>query len=106
MGLPDLGKTSIALDLIARLSVRKAWPDGAVCPQGRSIIFTAEDGIADTIRPRIDKLGGDPDQIKFVKGVPDKNGLGPFTLDRHLNKLEEALESVKPSLVLMDPFSA
>ena len=34
MGLPDLGKTTIALDVAARVSVGKAWPDGAACPKG------------------------------------------------------------------------
>ena len=44
MGLPDLGKTTIALDVAARVSVGKAWPDGAACPKGRVLILTAERG--------------------------------------------------------------
>jgi len=106
MGLPDTGKTTIALDLAARLSVGRAWPDGAACHQGRSLILTAEDGIADTIRPRIDKLGGDPSQIGVLEGVRDKNGRGPLNLERDLDQLEKAIEQFKPVMVGIDPFSA
>ena len=106
MGMPDTGKTSLVLDCIARLSVGRTWPDGTACPQGRSLIMTAEDNLAYTIRRRLDILGADPTQITVVDDVRDKNGLAPFTLDRHRNELEETLENVKPLLFFMDPMSA
>ena len=76
-GMPDLGKTTVALDIAARMSVGGTWPDGTVCPQGPSIIMTADDGIADTIVPRIITLGGDRTHIAVLEGMRDKTGRGP-----------------------------
>ena len=105
-GMPDLGKTTVALDIAARMSVGGTWPDGTVCPQGPSIIMTAEDGIADTIVPRIIKLGGDRTHIAVLEGMRDKTGRGPVNLDHDLDMLEQAIEEVQPLLVIIDPLTA
>ncbi len=105
-GMPDIGKTTVALDIAARMSVGGTWPDGAVCPQGRSIIMTAEDGIADTIVKRIITLGGDRTQIAVLEGMRDKTGRGPVNLDHDLDMLEQAIEDFQPSLVIIDPLTA
>jgi len=55
------GKTYVMTDVIARMTRGIAWPDGS--PSGlpsHVIVLTSEDGIADTIRPRVDGQGGDP----------------------------------------------
>jgi putative DNA primase/helicase len=60
VGDPGLGKSWITLDLAARLSAGRAWPDDApAVPPGDVILLSAEDGLADTIRPRLDALGAD-----------------------------------------------
>ncbi len=53
VGAPELGKSFAALDAAARLTNGATWPDGS--PNGviaDAIIFSAEDGMADTIVPR------------------------------------------------------
>ena len=63
-GDPGSAKTFFCLDLAARLSRGLRWPDGA--PGGaaaQTVYLTVEDGLHDTIRPRIDSLGGDPSMI-------------------------------------------
>jgi putative DNA primase/helicase len=105
-GMPDLGKITVALDIAARMSVGGTWPDGTVCPQGPSIIMTAEDGIADTIVPRIITLGGDRTQIAVLEGMRDKTGRGPVNLDHDLDMLEQAIEDFQPLLVIIDPLTA
>ena len=106
MGMPDLGKTTVALDIAARMSVGGTWPDGTVCPQSRSIFMTAEDGVADTIVPRLDKLGGDRAHIAVLEGKRNRTGRGSITLDHDLDMLEKAIEDFHPSLVIIDPLSA
>ena len=82
------------------------WPDGTACPRGKALIMTAEDGIADTVRPRIDRLGGDPSQIGVLEGVRDANGQGPLNLKHDLDMLVEAIEDTQPLVVVVDPLSA
>src|SRR5260370_39447638 len=59
-GDPDLGKSLLMLDLAARLSTGRSWPEGdsPVEPAG-TIYLSGEDGDEDTIRPRLQALGAD-----------------------------------------------
>ena len=70
------------------------------------MILTAEDGVADTIRPRIDKLGGDPTQVGVLEAVRDEKGQRPLNLKSDLDMLVAAIEQAKPILVIIDPISA
>ena len=46
------------------------WPDGTVCATpGDVLILSAEDGLADTIRPRLDAAEGDPTKVHAIEGV-------------------------------------
>src|SRR5207248_19602 len=60
-GDPGLGKSMLMLDLAARLTTGHDWPasEGSA-PLTSVILLSAEDSIADTIRPRLDALGGNP----------------------------------------------
>src|SRR5262249_175389 len=59
IGDPGLGKSTVTLDMAARVTTGKGWPDGALVESGNVVMLSAEDGIADTIRPRMDALGAD-----------------------------------------------
>jgi AAA domain len=68
VGHPGLGKSFTALDVAARLSTGAGWPDGSPGGlQGNSIVFSAEDGMADTIIPRLMALGAEPGRIWLGK---------------------------------------
>jgi hypothetical protein len=74
-GDPSVGKSTLAVDLAAHVSTGKPWPDGATCERGNVLILSAEDGLADTIRPRLDAAGGDPvrvDALTAVRAVDDE----------------------------------
>jgi hypothetical protein len=60
-GDPDLGKSQIGLDAIARLTTEQAWPDEASerAPLGGCIILSAEDAGADLGRVHTVKSDGD-----------------------------------------------
>lgn len=54
-GDPKCGKSTLALDLAARVSTGTAMPDGSPLVEPEQVILmTAEDGLADTVRPRLD----------------------------------------------------
>jgi hypothetical protein len=69
-GDPGLGKSTISLDFAARVSAAQAWPDGSRCEKGSVLLLSAEDGLADTIRPRLDKAGADTDKVFAITSVP------------------------------------
>jgi putative DNA primase/helicase len=63
-GDPGLGKSLVTLDLCARLSTGRPFPDGSCCPGvGNSIVLNGEDGAEDTIRPRLQALGADLERV-------------------------------------------
>jgi len=55
VGDPGKGKTLVSLDLAARVSAGKPWPDETPSTHGPAtvIVLTAEDDLGYTVRPRI-----------------------------------------------------
>jgi hypothetical protein len=105
-GDPGGGKSTLALAIASHLSRGSDWPDGGAAPRGTTLILSAEDGIADTIRPRLDQLGGDPACVVVLRAIRDAGGSRPLNLDRDLDRLALAVQRVRPTLVVIDPLSA
>jgi putative DNA primase/helicase len=108
-GEGGLGKTFLALALAAIKSKGGCWPDrpGEPTPRGRIIYLTAEDGLEDTIRPRLDKLGADVDRIDALGTAKLPNGkLEPFTL-ADIGRLELVMKR-RPGveMIIIDPVTA
>jgi putative DNA primase/helicase len=57
-GDPGLGKSFVTLDIAARVSRGEAWPDTPLLKQtpGDVVLLNAEDDLADTIAPRLEKM--------------------------------------------------
>lgn len=112
VGDPGLGKSTLTCDLSAPVSAGRAWPDGAPADvRGDVLIFTAEDGIDDTVKPRVLAAGGDPDAVHFVETVrPGRGDDRSFTLnDAKLlaHELAVRAEQGRPvRLVTIDPLVA
>lgn len=107
VGDPGLGKSYVALDIAARVTTRGKWPGtDEWAPVGDVIILSAEDDVADTIRPRFDAMGGDPSRAWFVRGIQTGTGPQAFRLSRDLSRLETAVREKKSSLVVIDPVTA
>ncbi len=106
-GDPGTGKSAATTDLAARVSVGKPWPDGAECEAGGVVILSAEDGLADTIRPRFDAAGGDPSKAVAVSTVPDaEDNERQIAIPDDLHVIESAIERVGAVLVIIDPLMA
>jgi len=108
-GDPGLGKSAVTIDLAARVSAGKPWPDGSECEAGGVVILSAEDGLADTIRPRFDAAGGDPLRAVAVSTVPDAGGAGSerqIAIPDDLHVIEAEIERVGALLVIIDPLMA
>lgn len=110
-GDPGVSKSTLGLTLAAHISTGRDWPDGQPCPLGDIILLTAEDGLADTVRPRLDAAGGDPTRVHVLQTVRlgiDKDGQPvrkPPTL-ADVSQLESAIRHHNASLVIVDVLMA
>ncbi len=113
-GDPGLGKSFLTLDMAARVSRGTPWPDAldTAQPAGGVVLLSAEDDVADTIRPRLDAAGADVARIAALQAVRAVGGNGressrSFDLSRDLPALEEAIRNVDGCrLVVIDPITA
>ena len=106
-GEPGGGKSSMTLDMTARLTQGTTWPDGSPAPPGDVLLLSAEDGLADTIGPRLDACGADSARVHALTAVRQIDGTERgLDLSRDLPSLEAALRQTKPVLVIIDPLSA
>lgn len=108
-GDPGLGKSAVTTDLAARVSVGRPFPDGTDCPEGGVVLMNAEDGLADTIRPRLDAAGGDPSRVLALAEIPDESRPDQdrvLSLPEDLRTIEEGIERVGAVLLLIDPLMA
>ena len=107
-GEPGEGKSTVTLDLAARLTRPGGlMPDGAPAPDGDVLLLSAEDGLRDTIRPRLDACGADVRRVHALTATRDLDGTERhLELARDLPQLEAAIERYHPVLIIIDPLSA
>lgn len=105
-GAGGSGKTTLALSLAATISNGSEWPDGSPCASaGNVLIWSGEDGIADTVIPRLIAAGANRERISIIEGrtAPDgkTRAFNPATDFDLLNAEAERIGNV--SLVILDP---
>lgn len=101
-GDPGLGKTFLATQLAAIVSNGKSFPydkNDRKAKAGNVIFQTAEDGLGDTIRARLDSASANCERI-FVIDEGEKG----LTLDD--SRLRDAIRKKRPKLVVIDPIQA
>ena len=104
-GDPDEGKSLIMLDLAARLTTGRPMPFDDTPPLlAGAVYLSGEDGIADTLRPRLVAAGGDSERVWGFRleelpeiGSRDHDGLA---------QIEAAVQAVDARLVVIDPLTA
>lgn len=106
-GDPGNGKSAMTIDLAARVSAGLSMPDGQVCEPSGVIILNAEDGLADTIKPRLEAAGTDVKRVQSLATVPDGKGFERLlTIPKDLDVLRRGIEQVRAKLVVVDPLMA
>jgi AAA domain-containing protein/primase-like protein len=104
-GVPGTGKTTIALFFAAIISSGGKWPDGTQATAGDVLIWTSEDSPADTLVPRLIRVGADLTRIHFVENFNLTDGkirpFNPATDMRELAKTAKAIGDV--ALMILDP---
>src|SRR5262249_22882561 len=68
-GDPGLGKSVLSLDLAARVSSGRPYPHGpGAFAAGRVLLFSCEDNVGDTIKPRLQHLQADLKKVDIFDG--------------------------------------
>jgi len=106
VGDPDLGKSYASTDIASRISRGAPFPDGERAPQGNVLFISAEDGVDDTIVPRLMTLGADMDRMRLFESVRDDHGDRMLNLDHDLDMLEVAISETNALMIVIDPLSA
>ena len=100
-GDPGDGKSTMMMNLIAELSTGGKTPDGCKIGVPQKVIYQcSEDGVSDTIKPRLERCGADCRKIAFIN-EEFYNGL---TLDDE--RIRQAIIEFRPRLVVIDPIQA
>ncbi len=108
-GDPGLGKSALTIDLAARVSRGSAMPleaHGVARRPAGVVLLSAEDGVADTIVPRLLAAGGDPARVLSVTTIIEGENERGVTLPDDLPWLRAAILRVKAGLVVVDPVMA
>lgn len=111
-GDPAAGKTWLALAIAAAVSRGWGLPDSdsgrpntsARGPE-RVVYMSAEDGIADTLRPRLDRLGADVSFIHALTAAQNGDAEAAVTL-QDIDVLEDALTRTGAAMLIVDPIQA
>ena len=98
-GNPGEGKTTFALRLAAACTNRKPFPHMAVHEPFNVIYQTAEDGLGDTIKPRLMEAEADLDRILVI----DESKQGLSLSDE---RIERAIRQTGARLIILDPIQA
>src|SRR5262249_45612603 len=107
-GDPGLGKSTLLLDLAARVSAGRAMPDGSPGLRAGVCILSAENALTDTVRPRLEAAGADLSRVHALETVcrPGQDMGRPPALPRDLRLLEKSVRLSQSRLLIIDPFVA
>jgi putative DNA primase/helicase len=97
-GDPGASKSALVLDLCARLTAGREWPDGAEATcRGRVLILNTEDG-PQALRGRLDAAGADLGLVEI-----ESASLG---LAQQMGEVAEYLRQNAPDMLVIDPLGA
>ena len=98
-GDPGEGKTTFVLAVIAALTKGEALPEREPLDPVNILYQTAEDGLADTIRPRLDALGADCSRVLVIDESKRELSLSD-------ERIRQAMGKTRAKLLVLDPLQA
>ena len=108
-GDPGMGKSTIVLDILSRISKGTFLPSGNRGVTGMSLICSAEDSAEDTIVPRLIAADANLEKIGIIREVrddADDDETRFLSLPRDLELLRETLVEKGCRVLVIDPLNA
>jgi hypothetical protein len=107
-GDPGLGKSTLTVDLAARISTGRTMPDGSGGGEPRGVILlSAEDDRSRTILPRLRAAGADLTRVlTFDMAESDGSSRPPMITPGDLEGLEDLICANDVALAVLDPLTA
>ena len=99
-GDPGESKSTFMLNVAALLTRGKNMPDGYQVKEPQKVVYqTAEDNLADTVKPRLIAAGADCNRIAYIVDEEE-----PLTLMD--SRIESVIQQTKARLFILDPLQA
>lgn len=99
-GDPGDGKTTLVLNIAAALTQGKGFENDMNVEKPMNVIYqTAEDGLADTVKPRLEQAGAECSKVLVI----DESEKSLSMTDE---RIEKALDETGARLLIMDPIQA
>ena len=107
-GDPGNGKSWLTMALATVVTQGSHLPgDYSLRKPQNVLVLTAEDGLGDTLRPRLEDMGADITRVRALTAVTNAKGQEQFpSLSRDLVDVEAALQGGGYGLVIIDPINA
>lgn len=103
-GEPGVGKTTVAMSLLAAITNGGPMPDGHQVEAGNVVVWSDEDDPDDTLMPRLKAMGADAKRCYFIKGARSLTKERGFNPARDLPLLRDAVSNIgNVKIVLFDP---
>jgi hypothetical protein len=80
--------------------------NGSPGVSGGAVLLNLEDGLADTIAPRLEAAGADLSRIASLQAVHDEDGKPRFPTVKDIVDIRGACEKVQAKIVIIDPLMA
>ncbi|MDL2324646.1 AAA family ATPase [Ruminococcaceae bacterium OttesenSCG-928-A16] len=99
-GDPGDGKTTVVLAIAAAITTGTTLPESKTAAEPMSVIFqTAEDGLGDTVKPRLVQSGADCERVIVIDESEKELSLSDV-------RIEQAITLTGAKLFILDPLQA
>lgn len=103
-GMAGDGKTTIAISLVATISIGGRFPDGTRASVGNVLIWSGEDSAQDTLVPRLIAAGADMNQVHFIGDVKHGDEIRSFDPATDIKAMADAATRIgNIALLVVDP---
>ncbi len=110
-GAPGLGKSQLLLYVASTISNGLTfYGDKSPTRKNKVLLMCGEDGILNTLVPRLQATGSNPNNIIIAKGIKKVNGSGAIYYDfpsisENLESIENYIIKNECGIVIIDPFA-
>jgi len=104
-GNPGQGKSMVTIEITAAVTTGAPLPGSCAFGPADVILASAEDALADTIRPRLDAAGGDPERVHAISLIKRGDRETFLTLD-DVDLIEQLVRRHSAAVVVIDPLMA